>query len=385
MNYSHLNNILKPFALLCVAGLLSVASVSAQELSQQERLEEAQARQQELIQRFKDSAEAGQVHVNNGDFDNAILAYSQALQIAKQFEASYQKQGALQNEFTDVAIPQLLAARAKAFAGAKEYEPALKDYKEVLDVQDKNLPALIGRGQLYLDLGAVEAAYADFQKAMEEDRTNHDILFGFGTAQVLAGQMAAGAKNLERAMQLSGIETDDFDSYLKNMSDEERAELVSRKFQKLFRLRAQALAGQQKYSEGLADIERSLMVDPDDHETYFMRAIIYLQAEQYEESIAATQEAIDHFEPGEDGLPYTQGFLTQATIQMEAAKKAETPEAKQRLYQAVVEGCDALLALLEGPETTTEARTEKATLKDSLELAGNEAEEQASVDAPKKV
>lgn len=368
---SLLNSLSKFAAPLSLVFLISTPGLLAQDADRQAQLEENQARAQELLDTFKNSADAGQVYVNDGDFDNAILAYSQALKIAKQFEELSNQQGALNNQWTNLAIPSTLSARAKAFAGAKEYQAALKDYKEVLDSQEKNLPALIGRGQLFLELNALEPALVDFQTAIEEDRTNFEIVLGLGTAQVLSGQVTAGAINLRRAIQLSGIEADDFDAYLDSMNEEQRADLIARKFQKLFRLRGQAVASQQEFEEGLADIQRSLKIDPNDHETYFAQGTILLQAEQYVPSLQAIQKSIESYVPDDDGMPYSQGYLTKAAVHLEYAKNTEDEALKKRNYEAIVKDCDTLLALLEGPDTTTVALAEEATLEDSLELAGH--------------
>jgi tetratricopeptide (TPR) repeat protein len=183
------------------------------------------------------------------------------------------------------------------------------------------VPALVARGNLYLDQNAAELSLADFQLALEQDRRNQNALFGIGKAYVLLGGPQQAIKPLTYV-----IENDDTNA-------------------EAYRLRAQAYASVGKNDEADLDIEKSLSINPDDHETYMAQAAILLREEKYPESVEALDKAIQNYKPKDENSkePFAQGYLTKAAALLEAAKQAPDDEAKTKAYEAALAECDALL------------------------------------------
>ena len=53
-------------------------------------------------------------------------------------------------------LPLAYTGRARALAGLKEYEAAIEDFKKVTDINKDYVPALVSRGEMYLEIGAAD-------------------------------------------------------------------------------------------------------------------------------------------------------------------------------------------------------------------------------------
>jgi tetratricopeptide (TPR) repeat protein len=221
--------------------------------------------------------------------------------------------------------------RAQALAGMKEYEAALEDFKQATDLQADFPPALLARGQMYLDMENPEyygSALADFQKAVKAQRGNLQAQFGLGKAYVLLQGWQQGIGPLTRVI----------DAAPENATAE------------MYRLRGTAYANTYKLPLAHADFQKSLELDPEDYETYFSLGILYLREENYKAAAEEIGKSIEHYKPkeGQEDLPFVQGYLTRSSAFIEQGKSLKTDEkARTAAYQAAVDEADSLLKMLD--------------------------------------
>src|SRR5690606_5441866 len=121
----------------------------------------------------------GDQFVEEGKLDEAIGAYSKAIEFGGYNALPYVK-------------------RAAVLAKQEDYEGALRDYKDALDRSPNFAEALAGRGKLLIELGANDQALGDLQLAIESDRTNPEIIFNLGKVYTLLGGPQQGLKLLDR-------------------------------------------------------------------------------------------------------------------------------------------------------------------------------------------
>ena len=101
-----------------------------------------------IQQRALDYLNQGLAKAQQGRYQEAIAAYTQALQANPNYVAAYSNRGLAQREFG-------------AFAAA------IADFDQVIHLEPKNAIALYNRGETYAKLGALREALADLNQALQ--------------------------------------------------------------------------------------------------------------------------------------------------------------------------------------------------------------------------
>lgn len=271
-------------------------------------------------QQFEAAMAEGDALVEEEKIDEAIAAYTKAIQFG-----GYN------------ALPY--ARRAALFAEQEDFEAALKDYKDALDRSPNFVEALSGRAKVLIDLGANDQALGDLQLAIEGDRSNPEIIFNLGKVYTLLGGPAQGLKLLDRYIAMA--ETENPEAY---------------------RLRAQAQAALGRFDKAREDIQHSIALDPDNHESHFVLGLIELQTDNHAASTKALGESIKKYKPKKDqeDLPHVQAHLLKASVHEEQGKASTNPEEKKAAYEEQIAECNRLLEVL--PDTQTGAAIRSAAL-----------------------
>ncbi|HEY3392528.1 MAG TPA: tetratricopeptide repeat protein [Lacipirellulaceae bacterium] len=266
-------------------------------------LEEAQA-----------AAKEGEEAIAAKDYDKAFAAYTKLLQY-----------GSVDPFNRQLAVLMGYTGRGMAMAGMEEYEAAIEEFKLATDVMPNFTPALVARGQMFLEAGAADQALPDFEAAVKSDRTNLPAQFGLGKSYVMLGYAPQAIKPLTRVLA----------------ADPQNAEA--------YRLRGIGYAGVYKINEALADLQEAISLNPEDYEAYFSLGAIYLREEKFDEAAAEFARSIQHYKPkkGQEDVPYVQGHLTLASAHIEHGKAAKDEATKQAAYQAAIDQSETLLKLLD--------------------------------------
>jgi tetratricopeptide (TPR) repeat protein len=77
--------------------------------------------------------------------------------------------------------------------------------------------------------------------------------------------------------------------------------------------------------------------------------MVYMRSEDYKEAVNQLGKAIEHYKPkpGQEDVPYVQGYLTHSSALIELGKKEkDDPEARKADYQKAADDCDKLLKQL---------------------------------------
>jgi tetratricopeptide (TPR) repeat protein len=269
----------------------------------------------------------------NGDFETALTAFDRLARAGEQVIS--------QEGFQLRLIGY--TGRAQALAGMKEYEAALEDFKQATDLDQNFLPALLARGQMYLDINNPEyygSALADFQKAVKAQRGNLQAQFGLGKSFVLLQGWQQGIGPLTRVID----------------AQPDNAEAL--------RLRGSAYANTYKVKEAYQDLTRSIELNPEDYETYFTLGMLHFRDEDYQASVDELGKSIEHYKPkpGQEDVPFVQGYLTRSNVFLELGKSLKTDSAaRTAAYQAAADEAQRLLELFDEENPTT-AGARAATL-----------------------
>jgi tetratricopeptide (TPR) repeat protein len=266
----------------------------------------------------KEAVENGEAALKEGNFPEALKLFDQLARAAEQQIS--------QEAFVLRVIA--LTGRGRALAGMKEYEAALEDFRVATDLQENYVPALLARGQMYLEIENPEnysAALADFQKAIKAERGNLAAQYGFGKACALTGNYQTAIQPLTRVIE------------------------AEPKMAEAYRLRGMSNAGIFKFKEAVDDLQKSINLDPNDYESYFQLGSLYVRQENYGGAVNQLKKAIENYKPKspDDTLPFIQGYLTLASVYIELGKHETGDEAKKQAFQAAVDQAEFVLSKLD--------------------------------------
>jgi tetratricopeptide (TPR) repeat protein len=283
---------------------------------------------QEILQKRNEILTKGNEALKAGDYQTALQMFDQLAQAGDYyFNASGFDQGYEQLKLIGYT------GRAQAYAGMKEYEAALAEFEEIFQANDNFAPALLGRGQMYLELGSPEAygaAIADFQKAVKAQRGNPAAQFGLGKALILTNNYQAGIGPLTKVID--------------NAPNKDAPELAE-----AYRLRGTGFAGVLKTEEALQDLNKALSLKPDDYETYVALGAIAFRSEDYQGALDHFAKAIEYYKPKdpEDKLPFLQGILSRATAFMELGRASKSEAAQKAAYESARLESEKMLSYLD--------------------------------------
>jgi tetratricopeptide (TPR) repeat protein len=283
---------------------------------------------QEILEKRNEILTSGNKALQTGDFQTALQLFDQLAQAGDYFyNASGFNQGYEQLKLIGYT------GRAQAYAGMKEYEAALDEFKAIFEANENFAPALLARGKMYLDLGIPDGygqALADYQKAVKAQRGNLNAQFGLGKVLILTNNYQAGIGPLTKVID--------------NAPNKDAPELAE-----AYRLRGTGFAGTLKMPEALQDLNKSLSLNPNDYETYVALGAIDFRNEDYQGALDQFAKAIEHYKPKdpEDKLPFIQGILTRATAYMELGRVAKSAAAKQAAYEGARLEAEKVLSYLD--------------------------------------
>jgi tetratricopeptide (TPR) repeat protein len=190
---------------------------------------------------------------------------------------------------------------------------ALNDLQRAVQLDDNLSEAhlLIGKLQLQVDANAARRA---FNKVVESSAAPPETKAeAFALRSAVQRDSELQTKDLTQAVELQPEKPD----YL--------------------RLRAQHLAGQEKYDEALSDIDRALEMENDHAASHELRGMILLQMERYDDALASFDRASE-LAP-EAALPYQhRGELY--------LKKGDTEKALEQLNKAIEKQPENVAGLL---------------------------------------
>jgi tetratricopeptide (TPR) repeat protein len=154
-------------------------------------------------------------------------------------------------------IADLTTQAAEAMAN-ENYEQAIKDYSEVIQLAPQDAPAYTARGDAFVILGKFEEGIQDFNEAIRLDPKNY-------LAYQLRGTAYYGDHQFDKAIS-------DLDFTLEHQSDDA---ITSKLRGDAFKLRGTAYFWKNSFTNTIADLTQASKYLPDDYEIYEIRGACY--------------------------------------------------------------------------------------------------------------
>jgi len=224
----------------------------------------------------------GLAHQARGDFSGAIILFTKAIELNKDFTAAYYHRG-------------------DAKQSQRDFTGAIADYNLAIQNAPSFLMAYLGRGSAKQAESDFDGALADFNKVIS-------LSPQFGTAYICRGSLRQVRQDLRGAVE-----------------DYDKAVEYSPQFELGFIKRAGANRLLKSFSAALADYEQAVKLDETDAGGYNGRAIVKLVNANFDGAFVDLQQAI--------ALAQTDRVRYYAHIYlwMTLAEQGRIPEAKRRL------------------------------------------------------
>jgi tetratricopeptide (TPR) repeat protein len=247
----------------------------------------------------------GNVYFNNGDFDNTVTDYTEAIRIDP-MAAGYSLRGsAYKNKGNyDKAIANYTEAirleptdvdhyggRGEVYEEKGDIDNAIADYTEAIRLEPNNATGYEARGRSHARLGHVQEAISDYEKCLELDPSGASAVLVRDALKKLSGDKPIYNYEELAPLVISMFKKDGSDavfSYLDNCIEETPNYLAA------YQLRGEMLMEVRKdLRKALADFERAITINPNDAETYFLRGLLYDNSNEISKAINDYSKTIE--------------------------------------------------------------------------------------------
>jgi tetratricopeptide (TPR) repeat protein len=211
----------------------------------------AQSRQSgaDNTQSMQQLADTAQRHLEKGEYDQVIAAYSEILRRDPGIAAAYSNRGFAWYQKGDI-------------------DKAIADYTQAIRLDPGYAAAYLNRGFAYLKKGELDKAIADYTETIRLSPNEHGAYAMRGTAYVNKGEPDKAIADLDRAIRL------------------EPADIMS------YASRGTAYFMKQDYNRSIADHTAAIRMDPNYIEAYMIRGNAYMFTGEYARAVADIEKAL---------------------------------------------------------------------------------------------
>ncbi|GIW80470.1 MAG: hypothetical protein KatS3mg105_2277 [Gemmatales bacterium] len=229
--------------------------------------------------------ERGQQHMAQGNFEAALADFNQALQLNANFAP------ALNN-------------RGEIYRITGNFEKALADFNQAIQLDPKFVSAYINRGKAFRSKGMHDRAIADFTRALRIDPKSADAYNNRGNAYADKGDYDRAIADYTEAIRLDpnlalaymnrGLAYAKKGAFNAVIADCNEALRLNNKLVAAYFIRGAAYASKQTYDKAIADFTRVLKLEPKYALAYNDRGLALAAKGEYDRAIADYTQAMRH-------------------------------------------------------------------------------------------
>ena len=253
-----------------------------QALDQREQKGEARRERQGQLTPW-DHFRRGNRHYDAGEYDDAITDYNQAIDLDSNIAAAYYNRGV-------------------AYTKLGKYAEAIADYDQAITLDPQDAAAYNNRGIAYRNLGKYAEAIADCTQAIALDPKYAVAYSNRGDANNHLGKYAEAIADCTQAITLDSKYAGAYNNrgnahaklgkYAEAIADYDQAIALDPKYAAAYNNRGYAYANLGKYAEAIADYTQAIALDPKNAAAYNNRGLAYDDLGKYAEAIADYDQAI---------------------------------------------------------------------------------------------
>ena len=206
--------------------------------------------------------EKGLALMESGKYQDAIEAYSKAIELNPEYAWAYCNRGI-------------------AYRNLEDYRQAIRDYDKAIELDPKDADIYCNRGNAYGSLGDYRQAIRDYDKAIELNSKDADTYYNRGITYGSLGDYRQAIRDFDRAIELNpedakayyyrGITYGSLGDYRQEIRDYDRAIELDPKDALAYYNRGLAYAKLEDYRQAIRDFDRAIELDPKDALAYFNR------------------------------------------------------------------------------------------------------------------
>jgi tetratricopeptide (TPR) repeat protein len=223
------------------------------------------------------------------DWDNAIAQLTTALSEAKPNKSAL-----------DPAA--IYFHRGNAYNKKGEYDRAIADFNQAIQLNPKDAKAFNNRGNAYDEKGEYNRAIADFNEALKLNPKDAGAFNNRGSSYHKKGEYNRAAADFNEALKLNpkdacafnnrGIFYYNKEEYNRAIADFDRSIQLNTKDSYAFHNRGNFYNNKGEYNRAIADLDRAIQLNPKDADAFYSRGLAYNNKGEYDSAIADFNQAI---------------------------------------------------------------------------------------------
>ena len=226
----------------------------------------------------------GTAYYSKDDYDHAIADYDQAIQLQPDNAKAYNNRGL-------------------AYAYKGDYDRAIADYDRAIQLRPDHAKAYNNRGLAYYDKGDYDRAIADYTQAIQVRPDDAGAYNNRGVAYAAKGYYDRAIADHDQAIQLRpeyakayydrGVTYADKGDYDRAIADYTRAIQLRPDLAEAYYGRGLAYYDKGDYYSAIADYTQAIQVQPDYADAYYGRGLAYKSTGEKDEAIADFERVLE--------------------------------------------------------------------------------------------
>jgi len=237
-----------------------------------------------LLETSIDYFNRGKAYADKSQYDRAISDFNEAIEIDPMYAEAYNN-------------------RAIAYIAKGQFDQAFSDFNKAIEINPQYAEAYLYRGGLYDHKGEYDRAISDFNKAIEINPRYVEAYSNRGYACAKKGEYDQAISDCTKAIEIDpqhaaaylnrGLAYDDKDQYDQAISDYNKAIELNSTLGEAYLNRGVAYLAKGQYDKAISDCNKAIEIYPQHAAAYLNRGLAYDYKGEYDQAISDYTKAIE--------------------------------------------------------------------------------------------
>ncbi|UCB46227.1 MAG: tetratricopeptide repeat protein [Spirochaetota bacterium] len=253
-------------------------------------------------------------HLDRGEFDDAIQAFSRVIALTPDDSDAYYNRGL-------------------TYYYKGDYDRAVSDYTKVIEINPLDADAFINRGLIYYYRGDYDKAIDDYSNTIEINPGYSDAYFNRGLAYSEKGEYEKAIYEYTKVIEIDPNDSEAYNNrglihynreeYEKAISDFSKALSIDSMYANAFNNRGIVYYDTGNYGRAIDDYTKAIEIESGNSDVYYNRGLAYYDEGEYDRAIADYTKAIE-INPNDTEIYYNLGLAYDKKSKSEKASYDES-------------------------------------------------------------